>query len=74
MPPPPCLVKIGKKKAAECGGLYFMFLGPLSEVSGSATDVVIQLIRPKKIILHICHFKNINFDQKTSLYYQLSYS
>ena len=32
--PPPCLVKLGQKKmAAECGGLYFMFLGPPSPKS-----------------------------------------
>ena len=40
--PLPRLVKIGQKKmAAECVSLYFMFLAPppLSEVSGSATDL-----------------------------------
>ena len=41
MPPPPPSKNRPKKMAAECGGLYFMFLAPppLSEVSGSATEL-----------------------------------
>ena len=70
-PSPPCTVSIGPKQmAAECGSLFIFHVSwhPLSEVSGSATDVPqlgkitseVELHKPKTLLLDMYIFRAQN--------------